>query len=50
MIIIGVDYHPEFQQVAWVDTETGEYASGQHSSALPDKALTGSRDHWDSRL
>ena len=24
MIIIGVDYHPEFQQVAWVDTETGE--------------------------
>ena len=24
MIIIGVDYHPEFQQIAWVDTETGE--------------------------
>lgn len=25
MIIIGVDYHPEFQQIARVDTETGEF-------------------------
>ena len=24
MIIIGVDFHPEFQQMASVDTETGE--------------------------
>ena len=24
MIIIGVDFHPEFQQMAFVDTETGE--------------------------
>ncbi len=24
MIIIGVDYHPEFQQIASVDTESGE--------------------------
>ena len=24
MIIIGVDFHPEFQQIAVVDTETGE--------------------------
>ena len=24
MIIIGVDYHPEFQQTASVDTDTGE--------------------------
>ena len=24
MIIIGVDFHPEFQQIAWVDTESGE--------------------------
>jgi transposase len=24
MIIIGVDYHPSVQQIAWVDTETGE--------------------------
>jgi transposase len=26
MIIIGVDYHPEFQQLALVDTETGEFS------------------------
>ena len=24
MIIIGVDFRPEFQQIAFVDTETGE--------------------------
>ena len=24
MIIIGVDFHPEFQQIALVDTESGE--------------------------
>ncbi len=24
MIIIGADFHPEFQQIAWVDTDTGE--------------------------
>ena len=25
MLIIGADYHPSFQQIAWVDTETGEF-------------------------
>ena len=25
MIHIGVDFHPEFQQIAWVDTESGEF-------------------------
>ena len=25
MIIIGADFHPEFQQIAWVDTDTGEF-------------------------
>lgn len=25
MIIIGVDFHPEFQQIALVDNETGEF-------------------------
>src|ERR1700688_695079 len=25
MIIIGVDFHPEFQPIAWVDTDSGEY-------------------------
>ena len=24
MLIIGCDYHPAFQQIAFVDTETGE--------------------------
>ena len=24
MLIIGCDYHPSFQQIALVDTETGE--------------------------
>jgi hypothetical protein len=25
MIIMGADYHPGFQQIAFVDTETGDY-------------------------
>jgi transposase len=25
MIIIGVDFHPEFQQIAWVDTDSGDF-------------------------
>jgi len=25
MIIIGLDFHPEFQQIAYVDTESGEF-------------------------
>ena len=25
MIIIGADYHPGFQQIAFVDTETGKW-------------------------
>ena len=25
MIIIGCDYHPGFQQIAFVDTETGDF-------------------------
>jgi hypothetical protein len=25
MIIIGVDFHPEFQQIALMDRETGEF-------------------------
>src|SRR5947208_14059722 len=25
MIIIGIDFHPEFQQIASVDTDTGEF-------------------------
>ncbi len=29
MLIIGCDYHPDFQQIAWVDTETGECGERQ---------------------
>ena len=28
MIILGVDYHPTVQQVAFLDTETGETGNG----------------------
>ena len=35
MLIIGVDYHPSFQQIAFVTEETGEYGERQlsHSDA-----------------
>jgi transposase len=36
MIIIGVDFHPEFQQMAFVDTETGELQ--EKRLAHPDEA------------
>ena len=29
MLIIGLDYHPSFQQIASVDNETGEYGERQ---------------------
>ena len=29
MLIIGCDYHPGFQQIAFVDTETGELREGR---------------------
>ncbi len=32
MIIIGVDFHPEFQQIALVDSDTGR-VSGKAISA-----------------
>jgi len=39
MIIIGVDYHPSDQYIAFVDTETGEYAERQlnHSDREAEK-------------
>jgi transposase len=51
MIIVGCDFHPGWQQVAWVDTETGETVERklEHSSgaarafyaSLPGPALIG---------
>ena len=29
MIIIGCDYHPGFQQIAFVDTDSGEWNEGK---------------------
>jgi hypothetical protein len=39
MIIIGVDYHPSDQYIAFVDTETGEYVERQlnHSAEEAEK-------------
>jgi hypothetical protein len=39
MIIIGVDYHPSFQQIAFVDKETGECNERQlnHSEGEAEK-------------
>jgi transposase len=47
MIIIGVDFHPEFQQIASVDTETGEVqekrlAHGEEAEAFY-RALAGQK-------
>jgi hypothetical protein len=36
MMIIGCDYHPGFQQIAFVDTETGELPGGPTHRALCD--------------
>jgi len=39
MIIVGCDYHPGFQQIAFVDTETGEHrqlaGQGEGNAAAP---------------
>jgi hypothetical protein len=33
MIIVGCDYHPSFQQIAFVDTETGTQPGGRRAEA-----------------
>jgi hypothetical protein len=45
MLIIGVDYHPSFQHIAFVDTDTGEsgerrlmHSTGEARSILPGAA------------
>lgn len=39
MLIIGLDYHPSFQEIAFVDTESGEYGERQlmHSDGEAEK-------------
>jgi transposase len=51
MMLIGCDYHPSWQQICWVDTETGETAEQKlvHASGdaekfyrgLPERAVIG---------
>jgi hypothetical protein len=42
MIIIGVDYHPEFQQIALLDQDTGELpVFATHAASLLDE-----REQW----
>ena len=37
MMIIGADYHPAFQQIAYVDTETGELRSATGTQEAAEK-------------
>jgi hypothetical protein len=45
MLIIGCDYHPSWQQVCWMDTETGETAERklEHVSGEAEKFYRGLR-------
>jgi transposase len=42
MLIIGLDYHPSFQHIAWVDTDTGE--TGERRLEHPQQAEQFYRD------
>ena len=39
MIIIGADYHPGFQQIAFVDTDTGEFRNGDCNTVRKQKSF-----------
>ena len=39
MLIIGCDYHPGFQQIAFVDTDTGEAARTATDSPRRSRAV-----------
>jgi hypothetical protein len=43
MIILGADYHPGFQQIAFVDTNTGEVQ--ERRLEHPEEAERSYRDH-----
>jgi transposase len=47
MIIVGCDYHPSFQQIAWVDTESGECGEQRlvHSEGEAEKFYRGLNGH-----
>jgi hypothetical protein len=45
MMIIGCDFHPSWQQIAWLDTETGE--TGERKLVQPTGTRSGFSDHPD---
>jgi len=40
MIIIGCDYHPGFQQIAFVDTDTGELQERLFRSTMESRSAS----------
>jgi hypothetical protein len=46
MIIIGVDFHPEFQQIALVDKDTGEFQGRSRSAS---RAVFAENEHGPPR-
>ena len=42
MLIIGCDYHPSWQQICWMDTETGETEEKklEHASGEAERVLS----------
>ena len=46
MIIIGVDFHPEFQQIASVDTDTAEFQEKRLAHREEAESFT---VHWRAR-
>ena len=40
MIIVGVDYHPSVQQVAFLDTETGETGERRLNPAMERQSVS----------
>ena len=51
MIIIGMDYHPSFQQIAFVDQETGECGERQldHSDGAAERFYRGGKQRRSQR-
>jgi hypothetical protein len=47
MLIIGCDYHPSWQQICWLDTETGETEERKldHSSGEAERFYRGLRSY-----
>jgi len=48
MLIIGCDYHPGFQQIAYVDSETGELQ--ERRLPHPEGAEKFYRDLWEGSV